>query len=223
MRSDRGTRFPSPGERRRRNREEMTGAILEAAREVMREQGVAALNLNEVARRVGVKTPSLYEYFSGKTALYDALFRLGLRLYGEYSDRAMQQARDGREELAVAIESYMSFAQQHPELWALVFERPVPGFIPSEQSMAESRDRLSVASRFMEEAIERGEIVPGVQPEQARDFVIALMHGLAAAHMANEPDRPIGSGRFGSLIPLAMQVLEAAWMPQERETGQGGA
>ncbi|HEY6542020.1 MAG TPA: hypothetical protein VIZ18_13840 [Ktedonobacteraceae bacterium] len=34
----------SPQERRQRNREEMKNAILEAARQVMREEGVAALN-----------------------------------------------------------------------------------------------------------------------------------------------------------------------------------
>jgi AcrR family transcriptional regulator len=210
-------RILSPRERRQRNREEMIQSILDVARDIMREHGVAALNLNEVARRVGVKTPSLYEYFAGKSALYDELFRLGLHLYSENADRAMEGVQGGREQLRIAIEAYMSFAQKYPELWALVFERPVPGFVPSVHSMAESRERLALASRYMEEAMERGEIVPGVSPEQARDFVIAVMHGLAASHMANEPELPVGSGRFGSLIPVAMQVLEAAWMPHKSE------
>jgi hypothetical protein len=34
-----------------------------------------------VARRVGTRAPSLYEYFpGGKMAIYDALFRLGVQL-----------------------------------------------------------------------------------------------------------------------------------------------
>ncbi len=82
-------RVLSPKERRQRNREEMMTAILDAARFVMREEGVAALNLHEVARRVGLRTPSLYEYFPGKMALYDALYRFGIRLYAA-----------GREQLA---------------------------------------------------------------------------------------------------------------------------
>src|ERR687884_349506 len=88
-------RVLTPSERRQRNRDEMTAAILDTARDIMREQGVAALNLNEVARRVGVKTPSLYEYFPGKSALYDELFRLGLRLYAEHTDRALAGGRGG--------------------------------------------------------------------------------------------------------------------------------
>ena len=42
----------TPAERRQRNRQEMIQAILDVSREVMREEGVAALNLNEVARRL---------------------------------------------------------------------------------------------------------------------------------------------------------------------------
>src|SRR5581483_5764495 len=72
-------RILSPRERRERNREEMVAAILETARDVMRAEGVAALTLSEVARRLGVTSAALYRYFPGKAALYDALFRLGIR------------------------------------------------------------------------------------------------------------------------------------------------
>src|SRR5713226_1462776 len=88
----------SPKERRQRNRQEMMTAIIDAARAVMREEGVAALNLHEVARRVGLRAPSLYEYFSGKMALYDALYRFGIRLYAA-----------GRERLAPITAHHASF------------------------------------------------------------------------------------------------------------------
>ena len=75
--------FLSPQQRRLRNREEMIATIVQAARDIMREEGVAALNLNEIARRLGMKPPSLYEYFPNKMALYDHLFLLGTRLFLE--------------------------------------------------------------------------------------------------------------------------------------------
>jgi hypothetical protein len=46
---------------------------------------------------------------------------------------------------------------------------------------------------------------------QALDLLIAMMHGLTAQHMANEPDRPVGTGRYGSLIPAAVALFRAAW------------
>src|SRR5260221_89221 len=129
----------SPQERRQRNREEMRHAILEAARQVMREEGVAALNLQEVARRVGVRAPSLYEYFPGKMALYDALFRMGVRLYTERMNHFTERTDSFWERAQTGLENYMTFAQEYPELYQLVQERPVPGFVPSEESMQESR------------------------------------------------------------------------------------
>lgn len=224
MSMERGARFPSPTERRRRNREEMVGAILEAAREVMREQGVAALNLNEVARRVGVKTPSLYEYFDGKAGLYDTLFRLGSALLAERMEAITQQDGDPFEQIGHAIEAYMSFAQQYPELWSLVFERPVPGFVPSAESMEISRESLRRGQEMVGNFIAAGRIRTDLSPEQATDFIDAVMHGLTAAHMANQPELPAGSGRFGGLIPTAVQFFRASWKPQtEQEVSDAGS
>jgi AcrR family transcriptional regulator len=208
----------SPQERRQRNREEMKNAILEAARQVMHEEGVAALNLQEVARRVGVRAPSLYEYFPGKMALYDALFRMGVRLYAERMSRLVEGINPFWARSQAGLENYMTFAQEYPELYQLVFERPVPGFVPSEESMAESRRLLAMSDEIVEQGIERGSIVPGITAEQARDLFIAMMHGLTALHMANEPELPVGSGRFGSLIPAALALFRAAWEPEPSQT-----
>jgi AcrR family transcriptional regulator len=43
--------------------------ILDLAIQVMAEDGVAALSLAEVARRMGMRPPSLYQYFPSKLAV----------------------------------------------------------------------------------------------------------------------------------------------------------
>ena len=48
--------------------------ILSAAWDVCRADGIAALSMREVARRVGLQPPSLYSYFDSKNAIYDAMF-----------------------------------------------------------------------------------------------------------------------------------------------------
>jgi AcrR family transcriptional regulator len=211
----------SPQERRQRNRdrnrEEMKATILDAARAVMREEGVAALNLQEVARRVGVRAPSLYEYFPGKAAIYDALFRMGVRLFAEHSQLFSQTSLSFWDRSRASLEHYMSFAQEYPELYQLVFERPVPGFVPSEESMNESRRLLERSDQIIEQGLEHGSLVLGISTTQARDLFIAMMHGLTALHMANEPHIPVGSGRFGSLIPAANALFRAAWDRQDNQ------
>src|SRR5260221_681578 len=160
--------FLSPQERRQRNREEMKNAILEAARQVMREEGVAALNLQEVARRVGVRAPSLYECFPGKMALYDALFRMGVRLYAERMNHFTESTDSFWERAQDGLENYMAFAQQYPELYQLVQERPVPGFVPSEESMEQSRRLLTMTDAIVEKGIERGSVALVITVAQAR-------------------------------------------------------
>jgi AcrR family transcriptional regulator len=61
-------------DRRHRRRQETVEQVLDVAVAVMAEQGVAGLSLGEVARRMGIRPPSLYVYFDSKNALYDAIF-----------------------------------------------------------------------------------------------------------------------------------------------------
>jgi AcrR family transcriptional regulator len=203
--------FPSPAERRQRNREEVRFAILEAARAVMREQGVAALSLREVARRVNMQAPSLYAYFPSKMALYDALFLMGVRMRAAYRERG-EAGREGFwDRLEGRFESYMRFAQEHPELYQLAYERPVPGFTPSTESLEEAFQAPAGFEQMLTDAVAAGDIVLDMPVAQARDLLIGMIHGLTAHHMANEPELPVGSGRFGSQIPAAIALFRAKW------------
>jgi AcrR family transcriptional regulator len=195
--------------RRQRNRDTMVQSILETARAIMREEGVAALSMQELARRLDMRAPSLYHYFAGKMDIYDALFRLGFTLYADHFEHTTQGAQTWQDELRLAFEAHMNFALQNPELYQLCFERPVPGFVPSEESM-------QVSVGVLQNAYERGarlrEVLDtGLAPEQMVDLLIAIGHGLTAQHMANEPHLPLGQGRFGALIPAALSVLNKAW------------
>jgi hypothetical protein len=156
-----------------------------------------------------MRPPSLYNYFSGLMDIYDALFRLGFTLWGAYLKEYLQKAQTWQDEIRLSMEAYMTFAMQNPELYQLCFERPVPGFVPSEES-------LQVSFGILEEGYARvaslhDDIQTDLSPKQVTDLIIAIEHGLTALHMANEPHLPLGQGRFGSLIPAALAVLDKAW------------
>ena len=195
--------------RRQANRDAMISAILETARSIMREQGVAALSMQELARRLDMRAPSLYHYFSSKAEIYDILFKQGFRLYAEFEQAMTRNAQTWQEEVRLSIEAYMSFAAQNPELFQLCFERPVPGFVPSEESLQVSFGTLNRA--YERVAHWRDVIDTDLAPEQVVDLLIVIMHGLTALRMANEPHIPMGQGRFGALIPAVMAVLHEAW------------
>jgi AcrR family transcriptional regulator len=177
----------------------------------MREQGVAALNLQEIARRVGMRAPSLYNYFPNKIAIYEALFVMGMRMYRERFESVLAQYGATWEGLQQVMEAYMSFALENPELYQLLFERPVPGFVPSPEGLEEATKLMEISRRAATEAIDAGTLQPPVSADTMMNLFIALMHGFTAQHLANEPDLPLGSGRFGSLIPVIIDLLRSAW------------
>jgi AcrR family transcriptional regulator len=192
----------------------MVDGILATARAQMREDGVAALNLNEIARRIGVTTPALYKYFPSKIALYDALFRLGTRLYiEEFQALNLGESASGATAIRAALEHQLSFSIRNPELYQLVLQRPVPGFVPSDEGLAEAATAEVIAGATMSRLIERGLIAPTIPPERAFALLAVIAEGIASAHIANEPDLPIGEGRFGSLVPDAVSLIELAWAP----------
>jgi AcrR family transcriptional regulator len=200
---------PTLSPRRQRNRDLMVQTILDTARAIMREEGVAALSMQELARRLDMRAPSLYHYFAGKMDIYDALFRLGFTLFADYIAAATRAAQDWQEELRLVFEAYMTFAMQNPDLYQLCFERPVPGFVPSAESLQLSFGLLEQSRARLTPML--ADIDTDLEDHQVRDLLIAMMHGLTALHLANEPHLPLGQGRFGSLIPAVLSVLAKAW------------
>ena len=198
-------------QRRRRYRDEIVEDVLGIARAMMRKDGVAALSFNEIARRLGMQPPSLYHYFASKNAIYDELFRRGFEEFG--LRMAERPGQDGtlREKLHSAMETYMRFAQENPDLYQLMFQRPVPEFVPSDASMAASLATLGSARAQFADTLQSGELTLGIPLEQALDLVIAFEHGLTELHLANNPELPVGEGRFGKLIPQAVEMILQAW------------
>lgn len=200
----------TPQQRRQRNRQEVIDTILQVARSIMREHGVAALTLNEVARQMNMRPPSLYEYFPNKMALYDRLFQVGVALYDQQLKAlAARFPAPDAAEIEAHINLYIQFAIDQPELFRLLFERHVPGFVPSEASMA-------AMQQVVEFGLERTAHVltlssrSDISVQQAQDLVIAVMHGLASQHLANNPDMPLGQGRFAGLVPTAATMVKHA-------------
>ena len=173
------------------------------------EKGYLETTMREIAKELGMKPASLYNYFDGLMDLYDALFQQGMILFNEHLQAHIQEASTWQEQVRRAMEAYLTFAIQHPELYQLCFERPVPGFEPSAASMQVSQETLQAS--YARVAAIQDQLDTDLPATQVTDLLIALMHGLTAQHMANEPHLPLGQGRFGSLIPEIISILNKAW------------
>src|SRR3982074_570613 len=108
-------------------REERTAAIVASARKLARVRGIGGLSLHALAREVGMRQPSLYEYFDSKHALYDAMFAEGNRQLLERLD-ALKPPRHPRAGLKKCLSTFVTFALEDPARCELLFQRHIPGF-----------------------------------------------------------------------------------------------
>jgi AcrR family transcriptional regulator len=195
----------APTRNRRAERHEATRAeILEAAWELARTQGVGGLSLGDVARRVGIRPPSLYWYFPSKNAIYDAMFAQANRQLLERI-AAREWPEDLRELLRAVARFFVQFGTEDVARYQLMFQRSIPDFEPSPESYA-------LALRVLEEMRERF-AAAGLKDPADLDLWTALVAGLAAQQTANQP----GGDRWLRLTD------EAAEMYADHVLGKKGA
>jgi AcrR family transcriptional regulator len=180
-------------DRRAERREATKAEILDTAWDIVRAQGLAGLNLRDVAQGVGMQAPSLYEYFASKHAIYDAMFVQGYRQF----DAAMADVEtlSGEAGLRAGAHRAMAFMVDEPARFLLLFQRTIPGFTPSPESYAVSTAVLERTRAWF--------IRNGIPDREALDLFTALTTGLASQQIANDP----GGDRWVRLVDPAVDMF----------------
>ena len=192
-------------DRRQRRRLETIEEVLDIAAQIMVEQGVVGLSVGEIARRMGIRPPSLYVYFPSKNALYDALFQRG----AEQILAEMQQTHERlatadlplEEQLLASARDFVRWCVAHPSYTQLLFWRPVPGFTPTEAAYAPAIGMIELATGWMERLQASGLLRADVPVDDiVRDWTV-LTSGVISQQLANAPDEDLESGRFMTALP----------------------
>jgi AcrR family transcriptional regulator len=199
-------------DRRARRRQETITEILDIAVNVMTEHGVNGLTLAEVARRLGVQTPSLYKYFPSINAVYDALFKQAASKNLAVLQQAMTGGEPGLDALTLGLEASGRWVLEHQALAQLLFWRPVPGFEPSSEAFAPSEEIARLQQQAIRDAVDAGQLGRDALKD-AGIMVSVLIKGVLTQAMANEPHLQWGQGRFTPLFPRLMKLLPAAYPP----------
>src|SRR5689334_7275896 len=115
-----------PSKASARRRDWTRREILSAAWDLATRRGLAELSLRELAAQVGMRAPSLYNYFPSKNDLYDAMYAQGMY---EFTDalNASPVGRTARAALRNRARSFVRAAIANPVRFALLFQRPIPG------------------------------------------------------------------------------------------------
>lgn len=174
-------------------REAKIAAIVASAWDLAREHGIAGISLRELAGRVGMRQPSLYEYFDSKDALYDAMFAGGNRQLLERIG-ALELPADPRAALQAYLATYLRFAMEDLARFELLFQRHLPGFTPSPESYTLAEAALAGMVELAHAA--------GVTDYGDIDCLVAVTAGLMEAQVANDPGGDRWTRHLDRLVDL---------------------
>jgi AcrR family transcriptional regulator len=108
-------------ERIHRLKEQTRVNILDAAHEIVKDEGWQALSMRKIADKIEYTAPIIYEYYANKEAILLELTKKGFVLLAE----RMKEARDLHTDLAAQIEAmwlaYWNFAFKETEYYQLMF------------------------------------------------------------------------------------------------------
>ena len=180
-------------DRKTERREATKAEILDTAWKLVREQGLGGLNLRDLAARIGMRAPSLYEYFASKHAIYDAMYAQGYRQFAAVLAETEELPGEGG--LRAGAHRAMAFMVEDPARYQLLFHRTIPGFTPSPDSYAVSVQQLDRTRAWFDRN--------GFGATGALDLFTSLMGGLAGQQIANDP----GGDHWVRLVDAAVDMF----------------
>lgn len=152
------------------------------------------MSLHEVARRVGIRQPSLYGYVSSKLDLFDAMFA---QAYEQLLARldAVTPSGAAREQLVQFSRVVLEFVVENPPRHQLLFQRTIPGFEPSPASYV-------LARRLIDRVVGLVSALGAGSPAYL-DVYTALIAGLGSQQVANEPHGDRWTRHLEALLDLS--------------------
>lgn len=168
-------------ERRLRQKVEVKTSILQAAWQLVLEEGWQALSIRKIADAIEYSVPVIYTHFENKDAILQEFTKDGFRLLTE----SIVQQRDGQpdpsQQLVAIAQGYWDFAFAHKEYYQLMFGLGIP---PCEQmnQVTEMKQFSDVLIGVIQEAINTSQ-QPEVNAFLKFHTYWSILHGLVSIQM----------------------------------------
>lgn len=187
--------------------------ILDAAVELFAEQGYWESDTEELAKRVGVGKGTLYRYFPSKRELFLAAADRVMRQLRERIDESVSRCDDPLQQISVAIESFLTFFDEHPSFAELLIQERALFKDRKKPTYLEHREKNVVRwQQLYQSLIDEGRVRP-MAVDRITSVLSDLIYGtMFSNHMA---------GRQRSLREQAEDIVQVVFcgilMPQERK------
>jgi AcrR family transcriptional regulator len=176
---------PKPG-RRRRNLppEEWRERILEAARQLLAEEGYEALTMDEVARVAGISRARLYGIYSNRAEMLTDVVTQDARMLAGEVLLELSTVPDLDEKVQAIVEVFFRFVERRRQRYRLLYSDAAAAD-PELHELLRSV-RTALAETLSQHVLR---VAPDLDPEEATlmsHAVISMAEGAAAWHSADQ-------------------------------------
>lgn len=189
-----------------RTRDEQGQRILEAASELLSEEGASALSVRRIASAAGCSTMGLYSRFGGKDGVVDELFAEGFeRLIAAM--RTNPSTDDPLVDLRRCATCYRDTAVANATHYMVMFGGAVPGFVPSDASHDLAHEAFAGLVTKVARCTDAG-LFSG-SPDGIAEILWGSIHGLVMLELVGI--NPLGSDpalRFGRALDVLFDGLQ---------------
>ncbi len=158
---------------RRRKGERTAERILDAAEALFAEKGYAGTTLRDVANRVGLRTPSLYNHFPNKDSLYAAVLERGIRPVLDVLTEVVEARDRGDRDVRQVVERTMALVGRRPDLPRLIQHETLSGGRHLTPMLGEWIQRTFARAYQM---VETTSAAGRWEPDQLPLLVLAMYH-----------------------------------------------
>jgi AcrR family transcriptional regulator len=175
-------------ERHERDREAISRAILDAARELFVAEGYQQVSIRKIAERIEYSPAAIYGYFASKDDIFFALAEEGFRLLsqaGDPANRGERRALEPLDRIRASFWRLYEFSREQPQYFALMFvDRSVPRITREYDRFTFVRDMKSDIVGQIQECIDAGSLPSSVDPSVACRLLTMAVIGVAAVGSA---------------------------------------
>lgn len=203
-------------------REDLRQRIVEAARDIVSEQGLDALSMRALALRIEHSPGTIYLYFKDKDELLRSVMAEGFRRLGA-SIRA-ELSRLGADaspmrQYAATGRGYARFALENTGYFRSMFKLPRVAQVegcpenPGGTEEAGEAGRVDIGE-LLARASDQGQVKVD-DPQRAAVMGWGMIHGLTSLYLSGHLSEVVGSNEeYMDLIESAMDALHEGWRPR---------
>jgi AcrR family transcriptional regulator len=173
-------------DRREREKQELRGKILDAARELFAAEGYDAVTMRKIAERIEYSPTAIYAHFKDKEALIRELCEGDFFTFSQ-KFASFLSVEDPVERLRLAGVAYVTFAIENPQHYRLMFMTARP---PIEEDTSHANDPARSAYAFLKstvaDAMAKGLLRPELtDADLVAQTIWAALHGVVALHITS--------------------------------------